>query len=127
MLLIIVPVMALTIFFAWRYRANNKEATYKPDWDHSTQLELVIWSAPLLIIICLGAVIRGETTHDQHINRAVSLELARLSVKRRLPVAFGRLHVAPALPAFLASEDGKILAGPAGANLQNRALRTAAN
>ncbi|WP_374525884.1 ubiquinol oxidase subunit II [Sphingopyxis sp.] len=56
MLLIIVPVMALTVFFAWRYRAANKEATYKPDWDHSTQLELVIWSAPLLIIICLGAV-----------------------------------------------------------------------
>ena len=56
MLLIIVPVMALTIFFAWKYRASNKEATYKPDWDHSTQLELVIWSAPLLIIICLGAV-----------------------------------------------------------------------
>ncbi len=56
MLLIIVPVMALTVFFAWRYRAGNKEATYKPDWDHSTQLELVIWSAPLLIIICLGAV-----------------------------------------------------------------------
>lgn len=56
MLLIIVPVMALTIFFAWRYRASNREATYKPDWDHSTQLELIIWSAPLLIIICLGAV-----------------------------------------------------------------------
>jgi len=56
MLLIIVPVMALTVFFAWRYRAANSEATYKPDWDHSTQLELVIWAAPLLIIICLGAV-----------------------------------------------------------------------
>ena len=56
MLLVILPVMALTIFFAWRYRAANKDATYKPDWDHSTQLELVIWSAPLLIIICLGAV-----------------------------------------------------------------------
>jgi len=56
MLLIIVPVMALTVFFAWRYRAANKEATYKPDWDHSTQLELVIWAAPLLIIICLGAI-----------------------------------------------------------------------
>src|SRR3546814_14779101 len=46
MLLIIVPVMALTILFAWRYRATNKHATYKPDWDHSTQLELVIWAAP---------------------------------------------------------------------------------
>ncbi len=56
MLVIILPVMALTIFFAWRYRASNTEATYKPDWDHSTQLELVIWAAPLLIIICLGAM-----------------------------------------------------------------------
>src|SRR4051812_44030269 len=56
MLLIIVPVIALTIFFAWRYRASNKEATYTPDWDHSTQLELAIWAAPLLIIIALGAV-----------------------------------------------------------------------
>lgn len=56
MLLIIVPVVALTIFFAWRYRAANEEAQYEPDWDHSTQLELFIWAAPLLIIICLGAL-----------------------------------------------------------------------
>ncbi|MYN02892.1 ubiquinol oxidase subunit II [Pseudoduganella sp. DS3] len=54
MLLIIVPVIALTIFFAWRYRKNNTKATYAPDWDHSTQLEFVIWGAPLLIIIVLG-------------------------------------------------------------------------
>ena len=56
MLLIIVPVMALTVFFAFKYRATNKDAAYDPDWDHSTQLELVIWAAPLLIIICLGAL-----------------------------------------------------------------------
>ena len=56
MLLIIVPVMALTALFAWRYRQSNKAARYEPDWDHSTQLELVIWGAPLLIIICLGAL-----------------------------------------------------------------------
>jgi cytochrome o ubiquinol oxidase subunit II len=56
MLLVIVPVMALTVLFAWRYRKSNTAATYKPDWDHSTQLELVIWAAPLLIIIALGAV-----------------------------------------------------------------------
>lgn len=56
MLLIIVPVMALTVWFAWRYRASNKAARYEPEWHHSTQLELVIWSAPLLIIIALGAV-----------------------------------------------------------------------
>ena len=56
MLLIIVPVIILTLLFAWRYRASNRDATYKPEWDHSTQLELVIWSAPLMIIIALGAI-----------------------------------------------------------------------
>ena len=56
MLLIIVPVIALTILFAWRYRKSNTEAKYEPDWDHSTQLELVIWGAPLLIIIALGLI-----------------------------------------------------------------------
>lgn len=56
MLLIIVPVMALTVFFAWRYRQSNTEAAYEPDWDHSTHLEVAIWGAPLLIIICLGAL-----------------------------------------------------------------------
>jgi cytochrome o ubiquinol oxidase subunit 2 len=56
MLVIIIPVMALTVWFAWKYRASNAEARYEPDWDHSTHLELVIWAAPLLIIICLGAV-----------------------------------------------------------------------
>jgi cytochrome o ubiquinol oxidase subunit 2 len=56
MLIIIIPVMALTVFFAWRYRASSKTAEHRPDWDHSTELELVIWSAPLLIIIILGAI-----------------------------------------------------------------------
>ena len=56
MLLIIVPVIALTLLFAWRYRKTNTQADYRPDWDHSTQLELVIWAAPLLIIIALGAI-----------------------------------------------------------------------
>ncbi|MDF2637980.1 MAG: cytochrome o ubiquinol oxidase subunit [Novosphingobium lindaniclasticum] len=62
MLLIVLPVMAATCLFAWRYRASNKEAVYQPDWDHSTQLELLIWTAPLLIIICLGAL-TWVTTH----------------------------------------------------------------
>ena len=42
MLLIIVPVIILTLLFAWRYRASNKEAVYDPEWHHSTMLELVI-------------------------------------------------------------------------------------
>jgi cytochrome o ubiquinol oxidase subunit II len=56
MLLVVVPVIGLVVLFAWRYRDSNRQATYAPDWDHSTQLELLIWAAPLLIIIALGAV-----------------------------------------------------------------------
>lgn len=56
MLLIIVPVIFLTLLFAWKYRQSNKEAEYDPEWHHSTALELVIWTVPLLIIIALGAI-----------------------------------------------------------------------
>jgi len=42
-------------------------------------------------VICLGAVIRGETTHDQHINRAVSIALAQLGARTGVPVLFGVL------------------------------------
>ncbi|MGH7005232.1 MAG: ubiquinol oxidase subunit II, partial [Alphaproteobacteria bacterium] len=45
MLIIIVPVMLLTVFFAWKYRQSNTDAPYEPEWDHSTQLELIIWAA----------------------------------------------------------------------------------
>ncbi|URL60461.1 ubiquinol oxidase subunit II [Luteibacter flocculans] len=58
MLIIIVPVIVMILTFAWKYRESNKaaHAEYAPDWNHSTVLELLIWSAPLLIIIALGAV-----------------------------------------------------------------------
>jgi cytochrome o ubiquinol oxidase subunit II len=56
MLLIVVPVIVMALVFAWHYRASNEKAHHDPDWDHSTMLELLIWSAPLLIIIALGAL-----------------------------------------------------------------------
>lgn len=61
MLLIIVPVLMLTVAFAWRYRAGNPNADYDPKFHHSTGLELMIWSFPLLIIICLGALTWSST------------------------------------------------------------------
>ena len=42
-------------------------------------------------VLCLGAVIRGDTTHDQHLNRAVSMALAEIGVHYGLPVLFGVL------------------------------------
>lgn len=56
MLVIIVPVILLTLLFAWKYRQTNTEAEYDPEWHHSTTLEMVIWSVPLIIIIVLGTI-----------------------------------------------------------------------
>lgn len=42
-------------------------------------------------ILCLGAVIRGETSHDEHINRGVSLAFNDIALEFGLPVLFGVL------------------------------------
>jgi len=42
-----------------------------------------------MAIICLGAVIKGETTHDEHINRFVSMSLGDLAVRYNTPIIFG--------------------------------------
>jgi cytochrome o ubiquinol oxidase subunit 2 len=79
MLIIIVPVMILTVVFAWKYR-KGANAKYEPDWDHSTKLELVIWGAPLLIIIALG-LITWISTHKLDPYRP----LERMDEKRSFP------------------------------------------
>lgn len=56
MLLIIVPVLIAIAVIAWRYRASANPPDYDPDWEHSSTLEFVVWAAPLMIIVALGAM-----------------------------------------------------------------------
>ena len=88
MLVIIVPVIALTLFFAWKYRQGNAEAEYDPEWHHSTKLELVIWSVPLVIIIILGAL-TWVTTHKLDPYRP----LDRIDASRPVPAGVKPLEV----------------------------------
>ena len=57
MLAIVVPTIAATLGFAWWFRASNRKAAYWPSWAYSGQLELIVWSVPLMTIILLGGVI----------------------------------------------------------------------
>jgi cytochrome o ubiquinol oxidase subunit 2 len=63
MLLVIIPVIGLTLYFAWRYRASNLNATYAPKWAHSNKIEVVIWTIPCVIVAIL-AVLIWNTTHS---------------------------------------------------------------
>jgi cytochrome o ubiquinol oxidase subunit II len=62
MLSVVIPVIALTLFFFWRYRETNKRATYAPTWAHSAAIEVVVWGIPCVIVLFLGVLI-WRTTH----------------------------------------------------------------
>jgi len=54
MMVVVIPVFIMTIGFAIKYRANNKDARYEAEWEHSNVIEFVVWTVPLIIIIVLG-------------------------------------------------------------------------
>jgi cytochrome o ubiquinol oxidase subunit II len=56
MLAVIVPVIILTLVFAWWYRARNRRATYRPEWEYSGRIELIVWAIPALVILFLGGI-----------------------------------------------------------------------
>ena len=62
MLLVVVPVIILTLWFAWRYR-EGANAKYRPEWTHSTALEVVCWGIPAILILVLGIMV-WKTTHS---------------------------------------------------------------
>lgn len=57
MLTIVIPVLVLTFFIAWKYRESNKKAVYRPEWDGSGKLEAAWWGIPFIIIAVLSVVI----------------------------------------------------------------------
>ena len=80
MLLVVIPVIAMTFIFAWKYRASNKDATYAPKWSHSTKIEVVIWTVPILIILALG-VLTYKSTHALDPYRPLESDVKSLTIE----------------------------------------------
>jgi 6,7-dimethyl-8-ribityllumazine synthase len=60
-------------------------------WEIPLVAQQLAQSDSYAAVLCLGAVIRGETTHDEHINRQVSLSLGQIALETEVPVLFGVL------------------------------------
>src|SRR5690242_185125 len=60
-------------------------------WEIPLVADRLAHSRRYAAVLCLGAVIRGETSHDQHINRQVSLSLGEISLQTGVPISFGVL------------------------------------
>lgn len=61
MMIVIVPVIILTLWFAWRYRASNTNAQYAPAWANSAKIDAVVWLIPAAIVIALGVLLWRST------------------------------------------------------------------
>ncbi|WP_374587355.1 ubiquinol oxidase subunit II [Ideonella dechloratans] len=79
MLLVVVPVIVMTLVFAWKYRASNTAAVYTPKWAHSTKIEVVVWTIPVIIVIGL-AILAWETTHKLDPYRPLESDKAPIKV-----------------------------------------------
>jgi len=77
MLAVIVPVIVLTLAFAWWFRAGNRRARRDPDWAYSGPIEVTVWSIPALVILFLGGI-AWIGSHD--------LDPARPLASRRPPL-----------------------------------------
>jgi len=56
MLAVVIPVIILALLFAWWFRAGNRRATYRPEWEYSGRIELIIWAIPALVVLFLGGI-----------------------------------------------------------------------
>ena len=56
MLAIIIPTMLATIAFAIWFRRGNTKAEYRPDWEYSGAIEMVVWAVPALTVMLLGGI-----------------------------------------------------------------------
>lgn len=81
MLIVLIPVTIMSIWIPFKYRASNKDKPeYLPNWEHSSKIELIVWSVPLAIIIALG-VITYKTSHSLDPRQALQSEKAPLRVQ----------------------------------------------
>lgn len=68
------------------------DVAYVPGaWEIPLVASRLVMTKQYVAVLCLGAVIRGETTHDKYINRQVTDSLGRLAMESGVPVAFGLL------------------------------------
>ena len=56
MLAIIIPTMIATLGIAWWFRRGNTKAEYRPDWEYSGAIEMVVWGIPILTIMLLAGI-----------------------------------------------------------------------
>lgn len=80
MLIVVIPVFLLMIFVSWRYRAGNKKATYRPDWDYNHWFECIWWGFPFSIVIFLS-IIAWQSSHELDPYKPIESDVKPLKIQ----------------------------------------------
>jgi cytochrome o ubiquinol oxidase subunit 2 len=80
MLAIIIPTMIATLAFAWWFRRGNTKAEYKPEWEYSGAIEMVVWAIPALTVMLLGGI-AWIGSHDLEPSRPLPSKSPALNVE----------------------------------------------
>lgn len=80
MLIVVIPVIGMTLWFALRYRRSNKNAVYRPEWSHSTAVEIVVWLVPCVIIAIL-ATLTWKTSHSLDPHKALESDAEPMEIQ----------------------------------------------
>lgn len=80
MLIVVIPVILMTIYFAYRYRESNTGEEYAPDWSHSTKIEVVVWTIPIIIIAILAAI-TWRSTHELEPSKPIESDVEPITIE----------------------------------------------
>jgi cytochrome o ubiquinol oxidase subunit 2 len=80
MLAIIIPTMIATLAFAWWFRRGNTKAVYRPDWEYSGAIEMVVWGIPVLTVMLLAGI-AWIGSHDLEPSRPLKSSTPPLNVE----------------------------------------------
>lgn len=69
MLIVVLPVIIMSLTFAYHYRASHHTKDYKPNWSHNYFLETLWWTIPCVIILILGILTLKKTHQLDPYNR----------------------------------------------------------
>jgi cytochrome o ubiquinol oxidase subunit 2 len=80
MLAVVIPVILCTLGFAWWFRAHNRHAQRRPDWEYSGRIEFVTWCIPALIVLFLSGI-AWIGSHDLDPRKPLRTDLKPLEIE----------------------------------------------
>ena len=80
MLAIVIPTIIATLGVAFWYRSSNKRAGYRPEFEYSGRLEMLVWSIPAMTVLLVGGV-AWVGAHDLDPQKPIASQVGPIKVQ----------------------------------------------